>query len=196
MKTLKFILPLIFIIFFINCSDDKSTEPVDPSQLLSEAWTSFESGSYSDAVDLFTDAMNAGANTAECYCGIGWSNLYLENYSEAETEFTSSIAANDEYYDSYAGLGFASISIGNFSEALTAISSAFEFGGEDYIFSHDSTVSWWDLRLINAQAYFHTGEYLNCYAQLQILDPLLVLDPDSETFIADLLELLETLMET
>ncbi len=195
MKRLKYILLIALVMFFWGCTDDTTGPGINPAQLLDDAWSVFESGEYEVALEEFEHAYDKGANPAGCLCGMGWCNFRLGEITAAEINFQNSVSADNNYFDSYAGLVFISSTMGNFDDTIEAGENVMTLAGDAYIFRHDSTVTWWDVRLKMAQAYFHTADYISCYEQIQILDPLIILDPDSETFIEDLLTVLETLIE-
>jgi hypothetical protein len=56
-----------------------------------------------------------------------------------------------------------------------------------YVFSHDTTFDWHDLRLILAHCYFELSRYDEAKAQVDVLNPANTLDPAAETFVEDLL---------
>jgi tetratricopeptide (TPR) repeat protein len=191
MKSLKYIIPFIFLLF-IGCEPDNS---VSITELTADGWQLFIAGNYTDALEKFDKVLDEGGNDVEAYCGAGWCQLYIGNFAQAETAFVNS-TASVFYADSYAGLTFAAMANNHFQLAIDA-ASALLYGAAiqqlTYQFQYDPSVDWWDVRLALAQAFFHMGDYDSCYGQIQTLDPLIVLDPDSETFVNDLLAALEQL---
>ena len=65
----------------------------------------------------------------------------------------------------------------------------------DYVFEHDPTFDWKDLRLILAQSYYGLSQYDEAQAQVDILNPDNTLDPESDTYMEDLLAEIQRLGE-
>lgn len=191
MKTYKILL-IVMLVFLIGCEE---TEEVDTAALIADGWDFFINNEFDSARGKFTEALNNDGDPALCNCGLGWCELYLEDYDESKNAFEISITADSDYADSHAGLTFAARALNEFDIVIEASSNSLQYGGDNYEFQYLPSVNWWDIRYSLAQAYFHTTDYLLCYEQLEILDPYLVLDPESEFFVEDLLEALESIVE-
>jgi len=82
----------------------------------------------------------------------------------------------------------------DYSAAISAAQAALG-ANATYVFAHDTALDWKDLRLILAQSYFTLGQYTNANSEVQALGGN-TLDPQSPTFVADLLSEIQTLGDT
>ena len=172
-----------------GCSDDNGAGPeVTAGRLTTEAWTLFEREDYLGALAKFEAAIRMDASYAEAYNGCGWSGLRLDSLAFAVSKYVEALNNDSPSADPFAGQAVANRDLdpGDFQQAVISADSALA-RDPDYVFTHDTTFDWKDLRLIMAQSYFHLGQYEDAKGQIDILNPQNSLDPGSATFVEDLL---------
>lgn len=161
MKKLMMLLGIAGWLFCTGCGDE---DPLDV------AWTKFENAKktndYSEAYTAFLDLV--GSKGSPAIEGLGWTVLRMDSMDAANRYFTQ-IAA-DSMKDAYAGWLFAQWALGQYAASIAK--GDFVLRKEPrYVFEHDRTVTDEDIKLHQAYAYFHTGNYSQCIVKIQALDP-------------------------
>jgi len=155
-------------------------ESKDIETSIQNGWSSFEAGNFADALISFQESIEtANANVlydslhAEILNGSGWANAFIREYSAAAIDFNKvqnySPAAITKL-DAVAGIVLVENIRGKYT---VVIDQATELLNSDpnYIFSHNTTINHADIRLARAQAYFNSGDFINCALDLDVLDP-------------------------
>jgi hypothetical protein len=156
-----------------GCGGDDSSGP-DPATvaagLTAEGWTLFEAGSIGPAEDKFREALGALGSFAEAHDGLGWSLAYQDDLTGANTAFQSAIANGLASAEPRAGWAFvlAEKSPSDLAGAIARAGEALALE-QRFVFAHDTTVSWWDLRLLRAQAYVTVGSLPEAAAEVESL---------------------------
>jgi hypothetical protein len=126
--------------------------------------------------------------------GIGWCSIWLDSLDSALAGFDQAILNGVAGGDPRAGKAvvYRDIVPTDLEAALAWADSALTISAA-YVFPHDTTFDWRDLRLIRAHSYFELAMYDQAKAEVDILDPANTLDPEASTFIEDLLAELQRL---
>ncbi len=200
--TLLMVVPLLCLCFS-GCGEGRrpnsppggpgSGEEPTAAELTALGWLSFENGSFLDAETNFHSALGADSTYAEAYNGAGWSSMNLGRLSEAKSAFEAALAGSLETADPHAGIAvlLRDLEPVDFSAAIYSARDALAIEPR-YIFDHDDSFDWSDLRLIIGQAAWEIGSYGTANDQIDSLGGI-VQDEDSPTFVEDLLGELERL---
>ncbi len=173
---------------FNGGDDDKQT----CESLTAEGWATFEAGNFSSAESDFHAAISLSADCVEARNGVGWCQLRQGWLEQAIEWFDLALSLGLSTADPHAGKAIACRDVGrdrkddDYAEAIASAQAALEIAPR-YVFGHDDTIDWRDLRLILAQCYFHEGEYELANAEVDSLDEGNPQDQASETFVEDLL---------
>jgi len=162
-------------------------------ELTSLGWLSFEGGDITDAVANFQSAIATDTNHAEAYNGAGWSLANLNELPAADSAFQAAITKGLESADPHAGRAVVLRDLEPV-DLLAAIMSARDALAIEarYLFIHDNSFDWRDLRLIIGQAAFELGAYDTAHDQVDSLGGIM-LDETSPAFEEELLHELERL---
>jgi tetratricopeptide (TPR) repeat protein len=207
---------LFSLVMAFGCGGDNGGGPTDTAaSLTAQGWTRFEKGEYMEAIDKFNQALGKDADYADAYNGLGWSYAKLDTLNKALLSFGECLTRDDELTEGHAGcapvyrdfeiegalFGAAhplAFGTAHFDSAIAFASEALSQDSE-FEFSHGTSFDWRDLRIIIAQSYFAKGKtdpedyFLLAKAQVDILNPGNDLDPESDTFVAELAEEIERL---
>lgn len=176
-----FILTLMVGVFlWAGCerkSDDIPTqaEAPDVSGLLTKGWDYYLSGDYALAIAKFDSALGRDVATTDAYLGLGWSYTQMGQFEEARSKLTF-IFAQPAWADSqvradvYAGFAAGYVAEGQDSLAIIAAQDALDADPE-WSFSHDATLTYYDLHLLQAQASFNSYRYLKAKEKVDHLEP-------------------------
>jgi tetratricopeptide (TPR) repeat protein len=169
---------------------------VTAEQLTSEGWARFEAGDFQGAMSKFEGAIAIDSNYGEAYNGLGWSCVKIDSLEAAVNAFGQAISKGVSTADPRAGKAvvYRDLEPVDFQASIDWADSALA-RDSDYVFSHDTTMTWKDLRLILAQSYYGLHEYEEALEQVDILDPENTLNSGSDTFVEDLLAELQRLGE-
>lgn len=140
-----------------------------PADDIKKGWSAFENGDYDSALLCFG---NAG-ETAEAHLGLGWSYIKKQDLERAMLNLTKAAgpgAPDSVKADGYAGLLFA-------YSGLDSLEQTIQYGellvgaSPNYVFSHDSSITVEDVRIVLAGSYFARGEYSKAQGQVDALNP-------------------------
>jgi tetratricopeptide (TPR) repeat protein len=186
---------LMFMALAVGCSSDDGGGGGSPSVLVSEGWSLFEQGKFSEAVSKFNAAADQDSDLAEAYDGLGWSYARLGMLNESIDEFTFVLSVLvDPSQDTYAGASMAHLAAKNYEDASNMSNWALVVYGDTYTFSHDNSVTDTTLRLVRAISRFHLGLYESASDDVQELGGP-TLSPTSPNFVADLMEAIQDIRE-
>jgi len=161
MKKILMLFGVIGWAFSVSCGDEN---PLDA------AWAKFEDAKgtddYTEAYTAFSDLVSSEGTPA--MVGLGWTVLRMDSMAAADMYFSQ--VASDSVVDAYAGWEFAQWALGNYTGSIAK--GDFVLRKEPrYVFEHDRTVTDEDVKLHQAYGYFHTGNYSQCIAKIQAIDP-------------------------
>lgn len=145
--------------------------PENPAPALTaEGWTLFEAGDLSGAKAKFRDAIAASSGFADAHNGLGWALALLDSLVSSQNAFTGSIANGPPGGEAHAGRAFvrAETSSGDLSLALDDATTALALAPQ-FVFSHDTSIDWRDVRLLRAQLFFEQGEIDSAAAEVETL---------------------------
>lgn len=97
---------------------------MDPMELLKEAQLLFVNGKYKESVEVFTKAIEAGADPYIAYLSRGAANLQSQNADQAIHDFTQAINANSESARAYYFRGSVYLLKEEFEKAISDFSMA------------------------------------------------------------------------
>jgi tetratricopeptide (TPR) repeat protein len=181
-----------------GCGDDgDGPGPVTSAEsLTADGWRLFEAASFAAALDRFDAALETDPVWGEAYNGLGWTWMNLDSLEAAVDAFERAMGKNVETpADPLAGMAAARRDLEpvDLELCLTAADSALSLSPR-YVFSHDPSYDWRDVRLILAHAHFGLGQYAEASAQVDNLGGI-PQDPGSDTFVEDLMEEIQRLGE-
>ncbi len=170
-----------FLILMISCGKDDpasgSGEEIGPR--LAEAWALYDKNppDYTEAKNEFTRIISEFGNQAEeALYGRGWCYAHLANgpgdmqYDQAVTDFNNALELSPNLVHALSGLAFVYLVQNKYDDAVTEAEKVVS-QDSDYSFSHESSITITDIRLMLAQAYYYKGDYNKVVEQLNILKP-------------------------
>jgi hypothetical protein len=130
--------------------------------IINEAWTKFESKSYTDSYTLFTEASSKDLTKYMAYAGMGWSQIKLKNLAKAKIDLQNN-KRTEENADIYATLGFllnaqAINDTSFFNQSNVNLNKANTLNN-NWSFAHTLNISKNHLKILEAQNYFQLGKY-------------------------------------
>jgi tetratricopeptide (TPR) repeat protein len=176
---------------FWGCEGDDGVAP--PPSLVEQGWNAFESGDFASAASRFQAEINGNPGNARAHNGLGWANAKLGNLSAAITNFSQALSKGFRGVDPHAGqaLVYRDLEPVDYALAIAAANAALA-ADPDYQFAHDPALDYLDLHLVLAQSHFALGDYAAANAEVAVLGGN-VQDPQSATFVEDLLAEIERL---
>ena len=177
--TIRLSTTLTAIIILTSCcaeyhSDDVYlTAPADSySTLRMEGWDCFENGDFPHAIDAFREALERDAAKPESHLGLGWSYARNRQLNLAETSLGSALIfasfdtaqADVIITEAYAGLAVVAAAAQNYESVVVRTDSVLS-RDPDFVFTHDSQFTDYELRLLNGEANFRLGRITEAYLQ-------------------------------
>lgn len=145
------------------------------ARLTAEGWALFEAGSFVEASAKFREALAALATYAEARNGLGWSLARLDSLDRSQAEFAAAVAGGHSGAEPRAGLAFVDAELpaalmrsASLEDAIAYAKAALAIAPR-FVFSHDASVDWRDLRLLLAQAYFEQDSLARAAAEVESL---------------------------
>jgi len=168
-------------------SSDQGVDPIPLPTLVEQGWEAFEAGDFAGAKTDFDLAIADDPTNSDAHNGLGWSNMNLDDLQGAVTSFDAALTHGFTGADPHAGKAIVlrDLEPVDYTAAISSANTALGIES-NYAFAHDAGLDWKDLRLILAQSHFALGEYVEANTQVGILGGT-VQDPDSPTFVSDLL---------
>ena len=179
---------IALLCLLLGCGDNGTEPEPTAAELTAAGWLRFEAGDYRVALSRFEEAARKRAGYGEAHNGIGWCCIWLDSLDAALGGFDTAISNGVMTGDPRAGKSVVYrdrapldlVAAIDWADSALTINPA-------YVFTHDTSFDWYDLRLIRAHSYFELALYHQAKAEVDILDPANTLDPASETFVEDLL---------
>lgn len=163
-RTVPFI--VVALLFMLaGCPDFPRLGPAT----LERAWTYYEDGEIDKAILEFEDVIDAEADNAEAYNGLGWCYGIIGSVSLSVAYFDTALQLESTLVDPYAGLTF---SYADIPDDQSAVLSATELIQRDsqYFFGHDNDITWHDVVLVKAKSLCNLGDFALALVEVQILD--------------------------
>jgi tetratricopeptide (TPR) repeat protein len=177
-----------------GCGDNGTAPEPTAAELTAAGWLRFETGDYRSALSRFEQATRTSAGYGEAYNGIGWCCIWLDSLDAALDGFDQAISNSVAAGDPRAGKSVVyrdRVPL-DLEAAIDWADSALAID-PGYVFTHDTTFDWYDLRLIRAHSYFELALYDQAKTEIDILSPANTVDPAADTFVEDLLAELQRL---
>ncbi len=183
------LLPVVCAVMMMTAcgSSDQGVDPIPLPTLVEQGWEAFEAGDFAGAKTDFDLAIADDPTNSDAHNGLGWSNMNLDDLQGAVTSFDAALTHGFTGADPHAGKAIVlrDLEPVDYTAAISSANTALGIES-NYAFAHDAGLDWKDLRLILAQSHFALGEYVEANTQVGILGGT-VQDPDSPTFVSDLL---------
>jgi tetratricopeptide (TPR) repeat protein len=152
-------------------------------------WQAYEAGRYDEAF-LFAQAIQQDSSYAEAYMGLGWCHIEHGFIGLAQQDFQQAIELDSDLIAAYAGNAYALAANGNAGDAVTMAEIVLQTGGEAYVFEHNAEVNGPSLRILLASIYFRLGDFGSAQNQVDLVAPGNGLNPQSRTYVHDLMQLI------
>ena len=200
MKTLWTFLAVL-VMLAAACSTPTAPE-YDPRPAydsdLNRAWDQFDSGNYGLAATEFRSALDKDTRRIwpDAYIGLGWSLAMQDSVDRAIGHLTSALnktpSSGADSADVFAGLAlsYRESSPPNFAQVRGNVQSTLAIDSL-YVFQYRTSINYDDLQAVLAEAFFNLGLVDSAAA---IADPTSSLDPDSDTYLSDLLTKINVLL--
>lgn len=164
--------------------------------LVDQGWAAFEAGDFATAASRFAGAIASDPTDEEAHNGMGWTRLEEASLAAAVASFDAALTNGFAGADPHAGRAIVLRDADpvDYAAAIAAATAALAIDG-GYVFAHDTTVDWRDLRLVLAQSHFGLSEYDLASQQVTLLGGTPP-SPQSDTFVEDLLAVIEQLAQS
>ena len=173
MRIVRYILPLLLLMFMVDCGGKSPSKSDRIKSALSAGWDEFENGDMETALEEFIEAYSLDSSRAQSQVAVAWARLMVPGTDPATVISVIDSNATDDLdwrNDAWCALAVANLIMSRHPEAdslallvLTADSA--------YVFTYRPTVDWQDLLLIRGQALFFMTEYDSSW---QVMGPLLI----------------------
>jgi len=173
--------------FLAGCGGGSARPAFDAEAALAESWTFFETRDYAAAREDFLLVLDQVPGQPEALRGLGWCYAWLDSLPQAQTTLSAALVAEPGAADAHAGLAAVS-HLENDGPAAIAHADSVLLASPRYVFAHDSTVTWEDLRVLIAQSAYYEGDFTRALAEVDSLTEGPIPDPDAPTFVTDLME--------
>jgi tetratricopeptide (TPR) repeat protein len=153
----------VLLINLFGCSKDQEVNIIAPPSVDSKVqagWTDYATGKYASAIQHFESAISQDAACYDAYNGLGWSLFKQGEFSDAINYFQFLLRLAAVYMTQ--------------NEDVLAIFSGWEalaIAGEEYVFSHDPTVTAEDIHVMNARCLYNVGEFYLSQVEVNAVDP-------------------------
>lgn len=150
----------------LSCGADEATY----QSLIDDGWSLFQSGQYTEAIAVFTEARDLSPDRADAYAGMGWSRMKLDDLNAASADFASGAALAGTRVDLLGGYAFTLNALKDYANSnvradeLLALSSNWTF---PYANGIDAT----DIQIVKAENFFALGEFSSSLAVVKTLNP-------------------------
>jgi tetratricopeptide (TPR) repeat protein len=183
-------------LLFSGCGDDNEgvTEPPVVQQL-AQGWARFSEGDYDGALAKFEEAVSTDPGLGDGENGLGWAYLRLDSLGTALTHFDLAVAKGFVGADAQAGRCLLLNRMDEYRQSIFAGDAAIAVD-PTFVLEADATVDVRDVRLAMAQSRLALGEYEEALEQITTIDSSIRINPNSATFVAELVAAIEELTAT
>lgn len=170
MRNLQIFSLIALSLLLTGCPDKGPTDAERIAAFNTAGWESFESGSFSDALAEFGEAiaLDSDSSASESYVGAGWSGLMLQDMANVADIITAlEVATADAGWqtDAWAGIAIAYFSTASYPEADSVANLTLTVDNS-YIFTHRPQVRWEDLHIIQGQSRFMLADYTGAWTAI------------------------------
>ena len=164
------------VIFLGGCShesDDIPTKITTGNVLMKGAWDDYLGGNFNSAITKFRQVLARDATITEAYVGLGWSYTAAGTFDKALNNLTFAESRPDflEYESDVYG-GYASTYSASAEDSLAIIYAQKTLDtDQNWVFRADSTITFYDLHVMIAQASFKSKKYTAAVEKVDYLDP-------------------------
>ncbi len=143
--------------------------PPDANQYINQGWEAFKNHEYQTALDKFTEALRMDSSIVDAYNGAGWSSGKLNLLDEAVKYFLICKSKPNSSLDINAGLSIVYNAQKKYNSSITEAGIVFR-GNLDWVFSRDTSINKYDLRIVLAENYYALGSFEICLEQVKMLN--------------------------
>lgn len=156
----------------LNGSDSPMSDNMENPEvvLTDEGWSRFEAGATRQALDKFNEAIVVADAYSDAHHGAGWALAFLDSIGPAFTAFTNAIDRAHPGAEAFAGRAFVRVEppLGDLQGGVDDAAEALSLE-PGFVFDHDASIDWRDLRLLRAQAFFVLGEMDSAVLEVESL---------------------------
>jgi tetratricopeptide (TPR) repeat protein len=184
---------LVVILPLLACGDDDSGPTIpEVVTLLDQGWELFAVEDYPGALSKFEAAVAADRGLGDGHNGLGWTYLRMDSLDVALESFNLAAAKGLVGAGAQAGRCLILNRRNEYRQAIFAGQAAIDI---DPLFEleADPTLDIRDVRLAMAQSHLSLAEYVEAMDQVATIDPSIVLNQYSATFVAELIAEMEAL---
>lgn len=174
MKTTTSVILMVLLLAVAGCGGDDTTTPPPPpsdAKVLSDAWTALGQGDTAGAASGFRTLLSRQALVPQAYDGLGWTFTITAAADSALANFRRSAAAGVDTTSvqdqARGGQCFAENAGGYHAEAVSAGSLV----SSGWVFTLDSSVSYYDVVLTMAASHYLLGQFTDSLGALNLVDP-------------------------
>ncbi len=185
-------LAIVALALLAGC-EESMTAVEESRDLVRAGWRAFESSDPIGALSKFNAALEKQPDSGDAQNGSGWCLLKLGLLRESVDRFTRALHSKVRSAEPFAGRAIAYLGLEPAQCELAIASARNALARErDFIFVHDPTVTWHDLRWIMAAAFYSLERYEEANAEVDSIGGK-PQNPASPTFVQDLLLEIERL---
>jgi len=173
-RRLYFIIIVLIMLLILNCGDtDRPRLPYSPfyENLVSEGWELYLDGNYSEALEVFREAINRDVTKADAFLGSGYCNLRLGDTTNAEAAFVLIFGfdvSDQVLADAYAGMSANYYYKKDYVNSIIYAKKVLEIK-PDWAFSRDNSLDYNDIKATIAKSYLNMGDYYNAQRWLDAI---------------------------
>ncbi|MBN2602355.1 MAG: fibronectin type III domain-containing protein [Candidatus Marinimicrobia bacterium] len=130
--------------------------PGDTNNYITYGWRAFESDDFIASIQFFTNYLARYSENTEALTGHGWSMVKVDSLTTAISQFNLSVEIDAHNTNAISGLSMAHYLDSNYVECINSIEYLTELD-DSYVFNHDSSYDYMDLRLMLLDSYVQTA---------------------------------------
>ncbi len=164
---------LVLSVGLIGCDDDDEDDDVvtgNPVELAREGWDEFEDLNYSAALELFEQAISAGARSTDAWGGAGWSCYMMGDHTAALDFWEDGFERIGDKNDILTGQGFEAFDRADHTTCIEKFSQVIA-DNPSYQFEHHSGTDVLDLTWMMASSHLLQGNFTESYELVLVLNP-------------------------
>jgi tetratricopeptide (TPR) repeat protein len=156
----------VTMLALLSCGADEPSYQV----LIDDGWSLFQSGQYTEAIAVFTEARDLAPERADAYAGMGWSRMKLDDLPGAGADFATGAPLVGTRVHLLGGYTFTLHALKDYAnsnvradELLTLLS--------DWVFPYANGIDATDIHIVKAENFFALGEFASSLATVKTLNP-------------------------
>jgi tetratricopeptide (TPR) repeat protein len=154
-------------------------------------WDAYARGNWGQTA-YFQQAITIDSLYAEAWMGLGYLHIEQGAIEQASFEFLTAADLDTSLVAAFAGSAFCFAALRDDYSAENMALTAIDKGGPDFVFNHNPSITTASLRYLLATIYFRNQNYELARAELDLLFPNNDLNPDSRTYVAEMLALIDS----